>query len=92
MSLGLTTDGAMDVPKGPSNTAWFDLGTIPGDTGSAVIDGHSGWKNGIPAVFDDLYKLQKGDKVYVQNGKGIIITFVVREIKNYDPKADASMC
>ena len=87
--VGLTSDGAMDVPKGPSNAAWFDLGPRPGENGSAVIDGHSGWKNGIPAVFDNLYKLQRGDKIYVQNEKGATITFVVREIRSYNPNADA---
>lgn len=88
--VGLTPDGAMDVPVGPSNAAWFSPGTIPGENGSAVLAGHFGWKNGIPAVFDNLYKLQKGDKLYVENKKGETVTFVVRESRKYDPKADAS--
>lgn len=89
-SVGLTKDGAMDVPLGPINTAWFNLGTIPGELGSSVIDGHAGWKNGVKAVFDDLNKLKKGDLIYVENGNGDITTFVVREIKVYDPKSDAT--
>jgi len=89
-NLGLTFDGAMEVPKGPSNAAWFSLGTPPGEIGSAVIDGHSGWKNGTPAVFDNLYKLKKGDLIYVKDKKGITTTFVVREIRKYNPNADAT--
>ncbi|MFA5840707.1 MAG: class F sortase [Candidatus Paceibacterota bacterium] len=89
-NLGLTFDGAMEVPKGPANAAWYSLGTPPGDIGSSVIDGHSGWKNGIPAVFDNLYKLKKGDKIYVQDKKGIVTTFVVRESRKYNPNADAT--
>jgi len=88
-SVGLTSLGAIDSPLGPKNAGWFNLGIIPGENGSAIIDGHSGWKNGIPAVFDSLYKLKKGDKIYVENGKGVTTTFIVREIKNYDPNADA---
>jgi sortase A len=88
-NVGLTPDGAMDVPKGPKNVAWFDLGSRPGEPGSAVIAGHSGWKNGIPAVFDNLSKLKKGDKIFIQDKKGAVITFIVREIRNYDPNADA---
>jgi len=88
--VGLTSDGAMDVPKGPPDVAWFNLGPHPGNNGSAVIDGHSGWKNGIPAVFDELHKLQKGDKLYVEDEKRTTITFVVREFRNYDPKANAA--
>ncbi len=87
--VGLTPLGAMDVPKGPSNVAWFELGTTPGDVGSAVMAGHYGWKGNVPAVFDDLNKLQKGDKVYVKNTKGESVTFVVRLIKTYGENADA---
>lgn len=76
------------MPTGPSEVAWFDLGSLPGENGSAVIDGHSGWKNGIPAAFDNLYKLHKGNKIYTENSKGIITTFVVREIKIYKYNED----
>ena len=81
--VGLTPDGAMDVPKGPMEIAWFELGSRPGESGSAVIAGHYGWKNNIPAVFDDLHKLRIGDKVSVEDEKGVITTFVVREMKTY---------
>lgn len=88
--VGLTSAGLMGVPKGPNNVAWYDPGPRPGEIGSAVIDGHSGWKDAIPAVFDNLYKLRTGDKIYIENEKGVTTTFVVREIRTYDPKADAS--
>lgn len=88
--VGLTKDGAMDSPIGPAPVGWFDLGPRPGDVGSAVIDGHSGWKNGIPAVFDNLYKLKIGDKIYVVDGKGATIPFVVRSFQTYKPNQDAT--
>lgn len=88
--VGLTKTGAMDSPVGPKEVGWFSPGVLPGDKGSSVMDGHSGWKNNIPAVFDDLYKVKIGDKIYIEDKNGGSITFVVREIKNYDPKADAS--
>lgn len=89
-SVGFTIDGvAVDVPKGPTNAAWFDRWPLPGEKGSSIITGHSGWKNGVPAVFDTLYKVQKGDKIYIEDGKGTIITFVVRGSQKYDPNADA---
>lgn len=81
--VGVTSDGAMDAPKGPAEVAWLDLGPRPGENGSAVIAGHYGWKNNIPAVFDNLHKLSKGDKISIEDEKGMIITFVVREIKIY---------
>jgi sortase A len=88
--VGLTSDGLMDAPKGPAEVGWFNRGPRPGDKGSAVIAGHSGWKNNIPAVFDNLENIKPGDKVTVQDDKGAVISFVVRESRRYDPEADAS--
>ncbi len=87
--VGLTSDGAMGVPKGPNEVVWFNLGPRPGENGSAVIAGHYGWKNNIPAVFDNLHKLSKGDKISVEDEKGVTTTFVVREIRTYS-KDDAA--
>lgn len=88
--VGLTPQGAMGVPKGPANAAWFELGSRPGEKGSAVIAGHFGWKNGIPAAFDNLSKLRKGDKIYMTDAKGATSTFVVRELRTYGERDDAS--
>lgn len=88
--VGLTSGGEMDVPKGPLDVAWYNLGPRPGKIGSAAIAGHFGYKNGKPSVFDNLHKLQKGDKVLIKDDKGVTITFVVREIQSFDPNADAS--
>lgn len=89
-SLGLTNDGTMESPLDPNSTGWYSLGTIPGDIGSAVIDGHSGYKNKKPAVFDNLTKIKVGDKIYVKNTNGITNTFIVKKLKDYDPNTDAT--
>lgn len=81
--VGLTSRGAMDVPEGPAEVAWFNLGPRPGENGSAVMAGHYGWRNNTPAVFDDLHKLRVGDKIFVEDADGAIMTFVVREMKTY---------
>lgn len=81
--VGLTPQGAVDAPSGPSNAAWFNLGRRPGEEGAAVIVGHFGWKNSIPAVFDNLHKLNPGDRLYVESDSGETITFVVRELRSY---------
>lgn len=87
--VGLTPDGAVGAPKDSVRVAWFNLGPRPGENGSAVITGHYGRKNRKGSVFDNLYKLRKGDQLYIEDEKGVIITFVVRESRRYDPKADA---
>lgn len=79
----------MDAPKGPSGVGWYSPGTLPGAIGSSVMDGHSGWKNNIPAVFDNLDKVLIGDKIYVTTGNETI-TFIVTHTQRYTPNADAS--
>jgi LPXTG-site transpeptidase (sortase) family protein len=86
----ITSDGRMDVPTGSINVAWFSLGPIPGQEGSAVIGGHFGIKNGKPFVFYNLDKLKVDDKVYIVDDKGDTIVFVVRLIKSFDRDADAT--
>lgn len=87
---GLTPDGAMDVKKDPNKTAWYSLGTRPGENGSAVIAGHYGWFDGKPSVFNELHTLKHGDKISIIDEKGATIAFTVRESQKYNPNADAS--
>lgn len=88
--VGLTPSGAMDVPADQNDVAWFKPGNIPGDIGTAVIAGHYGWNRGKPSAFDALYKLRPGDQIFVDDDQGATDTFVVRENRRFDPKADAS--
>lgn len=88
--VGLTPGGAMDVPKNRNDVAWFDLSSRPGEKGSAVMAGHFDWQDGASAVFDNLYKLQPGDKLSVEDGQGAATTFVVRASRSYEAAADAS--
>lgn len=88
--VGVTPDGAMDVPKGPQDVAWFQFGPHPGEIGSAVIAGHYGWKDNMPAVFDDLSKLRKGDAIYIEDERGVLTTFIVRESRLLGEDEDAS--
>lgn len=87
--VGVAPDGNMDVPKGPDGVAWFQFGPRPGEVGSAVIAGHFGWKDNLPAVFDHLDALKKGDRIIVKDDQGATLTFVVRESRLYDPLADS---
>ncbi|TRZ53578.1 class F sortase [bacterium] len=88
--VGLTSAGSVGIPEDPFNGAWFDVGPRPGEKGNAIITGHFGWKNGISAVFDNLYKLSKGDKIYIEDAAGTTTVFVVTESRSYNPNAGAS--
>ena len=90
-SVGLTTQGAVGVPNGENNVSWFNLGTLPGEVGSAVISGHFGyWKNGRAAIFNSLARLKPGDKISIENQKGTVVNFVVRTSKSYNQNAQAT--
>jgi LPXTG-site transpeptidase (sortase) family protein len=82
--VGVTPKGEMDVPNNSIDVGWFKLGSRPGEKGSAVIDGHFNDKNGEAGVFFNLYKLKKGNKLYIKDDKGIITTFIVRESRIYN--------
>jgi hypothetical protein len=88
--LGLTSSGAMAVPTGPDDVAWFDLGPRPGNVGAAVIAGHEGWKAGMPAVFDNLHELKVGDKIDTVDGSGATTTFIVQKLGTYDQNANSA--
>ena len=89
--VSLTPDGAMDVTKTPYDVSWYMPWPRPGEKGSAVIAGHYGTrKNGAISVFNRLNELRKGDKISIEDKKGVLISFIVREIKIYKLDADAS--
>lgn len=81
--VGLTSQGALDTPKVPQDAGWYDKGPRPGDVGTAVIDGHFGWKDDIPAAFDNLHLLQKGDTITIIDDEGKNTNFVVRDVETY---------
>ncbi len=83
--VGVTPQGAMEVPSNTVDVGWFKLGSHPGEKGSAVISGHFDGKNGEAGVFTNLYKLKIGDKLYIEDSNGKSITFVVRQSRTYDP-------
>jgi len=82
--VGLTPKGTMEVPNNTANVGWFHLGPRPGEKGSAVIAGHFDKENGEPGVFANLYKLKKGDKLFVEDNKGMSVVFIVQGIRNYE--------
>lgn len=88
--VGLTTGGAMAAPSAPGTVGWYELGPRPGNTGSAVIDGHSGYADGTAAAFDELPALGKGDTLYVEDASGRLASFVVSATRLYARDANAA--
>jgi LPXTG-site transpeptidase (sortase) family protein len=74
-TLKLGANGELIPPKSFPKAGWYADGTLPGDTGPAVIAGHVDSKRG-PAVFYRLRELTKGDRIEVVRG-GQTVHFTV---------------
>lgn len=92
-SVGLAWqgNGDMGVPTNFTDVGWYNGGPLPGEPGSAVIDGHLDGRNVREAVFYNLDKLKIGDLVEVVDTNGQTLRFRVVGTKVYDydaPTAD----
>ena len=75
--VGVDNQNNMDIPRDPNNAAWFKPGTVPGQVGNSVMDGHLDWY-GIPqGIFFYRSSLKPGDRLYVRDDKGTDRAFVV---------------
>jgi sortase (surface protein transpeptidase) len=69
--VGLRPDFSMDVPRLVDDVGWYSLGSVPGQPGDAVIDGHLDGPGGGPAVFWRLDQLRVGDRIeFAMSGGG----------------------
>ncbi len=84
--VGITFKGNMSTPKNIGNTGWYKYGTVPGELGSSVIDGHVDNGFNLPGVFANLKNLNIGDDVYVKTSENENLHFVVVDKKIYPYK------
>jgi hypothetical protein len=85
--VGLTADGALDVPSvhTPKQAAWFQPGPEPGQNGPAVIIGHIDGDH-IEGVFWKLKDVHAGDVVQVvlKDGRQLRFTVYATELASKD--------
>jgi sortase A len=82
-AVGLGKTGNMAVPYTYEEAGWYRFGTLPGQVGSAVLDGHVDNGLGVPAIFARLGELMAGDDIYIDNAQGQTLHFVVEEASTY---------
>jgi hypothetical protein len=82
ITLGLTSDGSLQVPGTTSVAGWYTGSPRPGAIGSAIIVGHIDSVGG-PGVFFRLSELRKGDQVYVRRADGTLVKFLVTTVQQY---------
>ncbi|MCX5370085.1 class F sortase [Streptomyces sp. NBC_00015] len=82
--LALTPSGSLDVPPAERKNlaGWYEAGTTPGETGTAIVAGHVDNADG-PAVFYDLGALRKGSAIEVDRRDGSVAVFTVDAVEVY---------
>ncbi|MFF3497970.1 class F sortase [Streptomyces sp. NPDC003247] len=87
MGLGLTASGSLDVPPAEDDdlAGWYESGTTPGETGTAIVAGHVDTADG-PAVFYDLGALERGATIEVDRRDGTVAVFTVDAVEMYDAR------
>ncbi|MFI7410281.1 class F sortase [Streptomyces sp. NPDC049627] len=87
MGLGLTRTGSLDVPPAERKNlaGWYEAGTTPGETGTAIVAGHVDNADG-PAVFYRLGALKKGSTIEVDRRDGGTALFTVDAVEVYAAK------
>ncbi|MFC9929532.1 class F sortase [Streptomyces sp. NPDC127190] len=84
MGLALTRSGSLDVPPADRKNlaGWYEAGTTPGETGTAIVAGHVDNAEG-PAVFYGLGALRRGAVVEVDRSDGTVAVFTVDAVEVY---------
>ncbi|MFF7351352.1 MULTISPECIES: class F sortase [Streptomyces] len=84
MGLSLTPSGSLDVPPAREKNlaGWYESGTMPGETGTAIVAGHVDNTEG-PAVFYDLGALRRGARIEVDRRDGGVAVFTVDAVEVY---------
>jgi hypothetical protein len=85
--LGLTPTGSLDVPPAERKNlaGWYEAGTTPGETGTAIVAGHVDNAHG-PAVFYRLGALKRGAVIEVARRDGSTAVFTVDAVEVYQAK------
>jgi sortase (surface protein transpeptidase) len=81
--IGLDLKPGTNQLKAPLDfnvAGWYEYGTVPGDIGPAVIDGHVDSPT-APGVFLHLSQLKAGDQILVTLSNHTVKTFVVTHLE-----------
>jgi sortase (surface protein transpeptidase) len=82
MKLGLTAEGALQVPPSGFPAGWYTGSPTPGEMGPAVIVGHVDWAGSL-GVFAHLARLRPGDQVTVLRADGSSAVFRVTQVEHF---------
>ena len=74
--VGVGPDGELLVPALASRVVWYQAGSVPGSSGTALLAGHVDY-NGVEGAFAQLRTLGPGDAIEIEDLAGHIRGFRV---------------
>ncbi|WP_165978564.1 class F sortase [Actinomadura darangshiensis] len=82
--VGLRPDGTLQPPRPPhqDQAAWYAGSATPGQTGTAIIEGHLDSASG-PSVFYRLGELRPGQRVKAGRADGTTAVFTVDVVRRF---------
>jgi sortase (surface protein transpeptidase) len=80
--LGLTAQGALEVPGDATTVGWFTGAPSPGEVGPAVLAAHVDYKH-VPGAFSRLKELRPGEQARVGRADGRTAVFTVYRVDRY---------
>lgn len=91
VEIGTKNNGALATPYNIYDVGWYTGSSLPGATGTAIIDGHGG-RPGV-GVFGNLTLIKLGAVIEVEMGDGRLYTYKVVDTatKALGEEADAYM-
>lgn len=78
--IGVAKNGRLAVPSNYTDVGWYKSGSFPGDSGSAVMDGHVDNGLGLAGVFKNLSDINIGDLISIKLRSGQTISFVTEKV------------
>jgi|GEM_PF-921395 sortase (surface protein transpeptidase) len=82
--VGINATGNIGTPNNFTDVAWYSYGVVPGEAGTAVIDGHVDNGLGLAGVFKHLSDIHIGDEVDIITKDSERVRFIVANIQKYD--------
>lgn len=91
VQVGLKSNNEMDTPRNAYDIGWYNQSSLPGTSGTALINAHGG--NLGNGIFRNLPSIQIGAEIRVEMGDGRLYTYRVvdSETKPLGDEANAYM-
>ena len=87
--VGNTANNAIATPALLDDVGWYKASALPGRSGVTFINGHNQGKN-RPGVFANLGSLKIGQRITIERGDGVILTYIVDDVMS-QPVANIDM-